>query len=72
MNKKSILWEVSDIKSSSYGKYLSRYQVDRLVAPTEETQNTIKKWLKDHNMDYMQPVPDWFVVQVNISFIKIY
>ena len=43
-------WQVSDPKSSEYGKHLSLSNLTQLVSPSEATTSTINLWLRRHGI----------------------
>ena len=45
-----LFWEVSDPRSSEYGKHLSLLNVTRLVAPSPVTLSTIAAWLRANGL----------------------
>lgn len=45
-----IFWEVSDPKHAEYGRHLSLLNLTRLIAPSEETLQTVQAWLTDHGV----------------------
>src|SRR5690242_16169746 len=46
----SIFWNVSNPKSSSYGKYLKVDDITAIVSPDEETIRTVNLWLDAHDI----------------------
>lgn len=45
----SLFMRVSDPDSKEYGKYLALHEVASLITPSDETQKTIKSWLRGHH-----------------------
>lgn len=47
----SVLISVSDPKSPTYGKHLSKQEVDTLLAPSAEAVTVVKQWLENHGVE---------------------
>ena len=43
-------WEVSDPRSSEYGKHLSLSNLTQLISPSEATLTAVQAWLKQHGV----------------------
>ncbi|KZV92013.1 subtilisin-like protein [Exidia glandulosa HHB12029] len=65
------LYEVSDPTSASYGKHLSKEQVEALVAPHPDTVALVEEWLAAHDISpahcSRSPAGDWLSVNVPVS-----
>jgi tripeptidyl-peptidase-1 len=60
------LLDVSNRKSSNYGKYLDRDEVENLVGATDETKRVVLQWLKDEGIEKIHVESSWvtFVASV--------
>lgn len=55
-------WEVSNPKSSSYGQYLTAAEINRLVAPSDESVSTVLAFLNQHPIKSIQHFYDYIEV----------
>ncbi|TFY82909.1 hypothetical protein EWM64_g1103 [Hericium alpestre] len=63
------LYDVSKPKSASYGKHLSKAEVEALVAPSAETDTAVKNWLSANNIAYntISPAGDWLGINMTVQ-----
>lgn len=64
------LLDVSNPASTSYGKWLSKAELESYTRPSDETVALVKQWLAAHDLTgsaLSQPTPDWIEVTVPIS-----
>ncbi|KAL5536826.1 hypothetical protein ACEPAF_649 [Sanghuangporus sanghuang] len=65
------LYQVSDPRHERYGAHLSKEDVERLVAPHEDTVNTVEAWLTHHGIDLSSvqrsPAGDWLSLSIPVS-----
>ncbi|KAI0764711.1 family S53 protease-like protein [Fomes fomentarius] len=64
-----VLYSVSDLKSDKYGQYLSKAQVEQLVAPSPVSISAVNAWLQKQGLSAtpISPAGDWLEIQVNVS-----
>lgn len=58
---------VSDPRSSSYGKFLTKQQVDLLTAPQSETKEAVLGWLSTHGIEEVEVRADSLLVSAGCS-----
>ncbi|QRV80026.1 tripeptidyl-peptidase I [Ceratobasidium sp. AG-Ba] len=63
------LTEISDPGHERYGMYMSKRQVEELVAPRQETVNSVERWLNAHEVKITgrSPAGDWIHVLVPVK-----
>ncbi|KAH9896700.1 subtilisin-like protein [Cubamyces lactineus] len=63
------LYQVSDPDSASYGRYLSKDEVERLVAPQTATVNAVNAWLKENDLVHqiLSPAGDWISIELPVG-----
>ncbi|PFH51348.1 hypothetical protein AMATHDRAFT_142954, partial [Amanita thiersii Skay4041] len=68
------LWEVSDPEHHRYGKYLSKEEVEELVAPHPDSLNAVNEWLAMHGLGeddvVRSPAQDWVTIKVPVSLVE--
>ncbi|KAK0230450.1 tripeptidyl peptidase A [Armillaria fumosa] len=68
------LYEVSDPSHSRYGDYLSKGEVEDLVAPRPESLAAVDAWLLSYGLsenDYVHsPAKDWLTVKIPVSLAE--
>lgn len=50
--EKLILDHLSNIKSDSYGKYLTIERINQMISPSNDDIEKVKNWLDDHDIEY--------------------
>ncbi|KAJ7587436.1 tripeptidyl peptidase A [Mycena floridula] len=61
------LMEVSDPNHLRYGDYLSKEEVESLVAPHDETLALVNKWLTGFEDITTSPAKDWIILTVPVG-----
>ncbi|KAA1474751.1 family S53 protease [Dentipellis sp. KUC8613] len=63
------LYAVSTPGNPSYGKHLSKQQVEALAAPTPDGLSAVKSWLSSHGLtaDAITPAGDWLGLNVTVK-----
>ncbi|KAI9060406.1 subtilisin-like protein [Trametes sanguinea] len=63
------LYTVSDPKSAMYGQYLSKAEVDNLVAPKADALDAVNSWLKTHGFEAtpLSPSGDWVAFRTSVG-----
>jgi tripeptidyl-peptidase-1 len=68
------LYEVSDPDHERYGAHLSKEEVERLVAPHQESIDLVNEWLETHgikeNALVRSPAKDWVTLKVPIDLAE--
>ncbi|KAK0190627.1 tripeptidyl peptidase A [Armillaria mellea] len=68
------LYEVSDPSHNRYGDYLSKGEVEDLVAPHPESLAAVDAWLSSYGLqesDYLHsPAKDWLTVKIPVSLAE--
>lgn len=68
------LQEVSDPDHKRYGQHLTGEEVDKLVAPSQETHNLVHDWLQEYGIDAVNlgysSAKDWIVVHLPIEMVE--
>jgi tripeptidyl-peptidase-1 len=68
------LYEVSDPDHERYGQHLSKAEVEALVAPHEESIDSVNKWLGTFGIDVdslvRSPARDWVTLNVPVSLAE--
>ncbi|KAF8076736.1 subtilisin-like protein [Lyophyllum atratum] len=68
------LYEVSDPYHSRYGAHLSKEEVDRLVAPHQDSIDAVDEWLKSHDIKESDLVrssaKDWVTLTLPVSLVE--
>lgn len=68
------LLEVSDPDHERYGAYLSKAEVDALVAPHNESVDLVTEWLASHGLNESHldrsPAKDWVYITVPIRLAE--
>ena len=68
------LYEVSDPNHTRYGAYLSKQEVEALVAPHQETIQIIDEWLTSHGIDpaavTRSTAKDWAILTVPVNLAE--
>jgi tripeptidyl-peptidase-1 len=68
------LYEVSDPSHSRYGQYLSKAEVEALVAPHPESLDLVNDWLASHGIGeedmIRSPAQDWVTVTVPVRLAE--
>ncbi|GAM28939.1 hypothetical protein SAMD00019534_121150 [Acytostelium subglobosum LB1] len=63
-----LLQHISNPSSSSYRKYLTRQEVDNLVAPSQKDVTALKKWIEEELQGtIVKELPDYIVVSANAA-----
>lgn len=62
--------EVSDPEHESYGKHMSKAEVDALTAPSQETVDSVSKWLASHGIDAGEHSSGFLSVSVTVDQAK--
>ncbi|KAH9887240.1 family S53 protease-like protein [Cubamyces lactineus] len=62
------LYRVSDPTSSEYGQYLSKAEVEQLIAPKSAATDAVKAWLQDNNFSgtALTPARDWIGFEIPV------
>lgn len=66
----SIFWEVSNPQSPAYSQYLSRDEVDALVAPDPSDVRRLETWLVENGVEKAKierPVSDFLTARMDLS-----
>ena len=65
----SHLLEISDPKHHRYGKHLTTAEINKIVAPSEETVELVRAWLAEHDISNAvhSPAKDWVSIVVPIE-----
>jgi tripeptidyl-peptidase-1 len=58
---------VSTPDNAKYGKHYEGLELRSLLAPTDETSNTVISWLLDNNITSIADDGDWIVLQTNVG-----
>lgn len=63
------LYEVSDPFHERYGQHLSKEEVEALVAPHQESIETVKDWLASYGIEHIEysPAKDWVKIRVTVK-----
>ncbi|OCH85123.1 family S53 protease [Obba rivulosa] len=63
------LLEVSDPSSASYGQWLSKEDVEKLVSPSAESVDAVTTWLQENGLtaSNLSPAGDWLSISVPAS-----
>lgn len=68
------LYEVSHPAHPSYGRHLSKEDVNNLVRPDEDAQNLVSEWLQNHGLDLSRcrysSAKDWISVTLPVSKVE--
>ncbi|KAL1949190.1 hypothetical protein VTO73DRAFT_10996 [Trametes versicolor] len=64
------LLDASDPASTNYGKYLSKAEVEQLVAPTPEGMQAVTNWLNENNVTSTGQSPSGDMLQIQVPFDK--
>ena len=68
------LYEVSDPDNERYGAHFSKEEVEKLVAPHQESIDLVDEWLQSHGIeeeDYIRsPAKDWVTLKVPVSLVE--
>ncbi|EJD07658.1 subtilisin-like protein [Fomitiporia mediterranea MF3/22] len=68
------LYQVSDPRHERYGAHLSKEDVEDLIAPHEDSVNTVEAWLTHHgiSLDSVQrsPAGDWLTISIPVSMAE--
>ncbi|OCH86873.1 family S53 protease [Obba rivulosa] len=61
------LMDVSTPSSPRYGQYLSKEEVEKFVAPSEESTGIVNSWLLDNNLNpsKLSPTGDWLSIDIS-------
>ncbi|KYQ93746.1 peptidase S8 and S53 domain-containing protein [Tieghemostelium lacteum] len=43
-------WDISNPKSSNYGKFMTKAQIDKLIAPVQSDKDIVVSWLNSHSI----------------------
>lgn len=62
-----IAYQVSDPTHSSYGKHLSKADIDAMTAPTAETVDAVTEWLSSHGVDAGKVDSGFLKVRVSVA-----
>lgn len=58
---------VSTPDNAKYGQHYEGLELRSLLAPTDETSNTVISWLLDNNITSIADDGDWIVLQTNVG-----
>ncbi|KAL9713097.1 hypothetical protein Ac2012v2_004338 [Leucoagaricus gongylophorus] len=63
------LYQVSDPFHERYGQHLSKEEVEALVAPHQESIETVKDWLASYGIEHIEysPAKDWVKIRVTVK-----
>lgn len=61
------LLEVSNPEHADYGKHMTKAEVDALTAPTQETVDSVTKWLSSHGIDAGKVSSGFLTVSVSVD-----
>ncbi|KAI0806616.1 family S53 protease [Fomes fomentarius] len=63
------LYDVSTPSSSSYGKHLSKAEVQQLVAPKKESVDAVNAWLQENDITgtTISSTGDWIALEIPVS-----
>ena len=68
------LYEVSDPDHHRYGKYLSKEEVEELVAPHPNSLGAINEWLGAHGLSeddiVRSPAKDWITINIPVALVE--
>ncbi|RDB20083.1 Tripeptidyl-peptidase sed3 [Hypsizygus marmoreus] len=68
------LYAVSDPYHERYGAHLSKEEVERLVAPHQESLDVVDEWLKSHDIKegelVRSPAKDWVTLKIPVSLAE--
>jgi len=68
------LYEVSSPDHECYGQHLSKEEVEALVAPHQESVDSVNQWLFSHGLEESDlinsPAKDWVTVKVSVSLAE--
>ncbi|RDB20085.1 Tripeptidyl-peptidase sed3 [Hypsizygus marmoreus] len=68
------LYEVSDPSHARYGDHLSKEEVERLVAPHQDSIDAVDEWLRSYNIDsndvHRSAAKDWVTVKIPVSLAE--
>lgn len=68
------LYEVSDPDHPRYGTHLSKEEVDKLVAPHQESIDVVNEWLASHGIKESELVrssaKDWVTLTIPVSLAE--
>lgn len=68
------LFEVSNPVHDRYGAYLSKEEVESLIAPHPESLDLVDKWLNSHGIDEnslsRSPAKDWVILTIPVSLAE--
>lgn len=68
------LMEISDPDNERYGQHLSKEEVDRLVAPSENALSLVNEWLSEHGFSDEEiertAAKDWVTISVPVSKVE--
>lgn len=62
-----IAYQVSDPTNASYGKHLSKAEIDALTAPTAETVDAVTQWLSSHGVEAGKVESGFLKVRVSVD-----
>ncbi len=62
--------EISDPDHRDYGKHLTKAEVDALTAPTQDTVDSVTKWLSSHGVDAGQVNSGFLSISVSVDQAK--
>jgi len=68
------LYEVSDPDHERYGAYLSKEEVETLVAPHQESIDIVDEWLQSHGIGEndlaRSPARDWVTIKIPVNLAE--
>jgi tripeptidyl-peptidase I len=68
------LLEISDPYHHDYGKYLSKEEVDELVAPPKNSIEIVDEWLESFGIAKTHvarsPANDWVIVNISVTLAE--
>lgn len=68
------LYEVSDPDHERYGAHLSKEEVERLVAPHQESIDLVNEWLETHGIKendlVRSPAKDWVTLRIPVRLAE--
>lgn len=62
-----IAYAVSNPDDASYGKHLSKQEIDAMTAPTQETVDAVSKWLSSHGVEAGNVESGFLKVRVSVD-----
>ncbi|RKF75702.1 Tripeptidyl-peptidase sed3 [Golovinomyces cichoracearum] len=73
LNMESFQQKVLDISTPShpsYGKHMSREEVNRYLAPPSQSFDSVQQWLRNHEVGNVTIQNDWFILESTIGRVE--